>query len=77
MATKQTKVTPAKTAPRRIQAPAETALSTASSAPSKDAIAAHAYELWVADGYQHGKHEDHWLRAEAELRAQLPSTPRS
>jgi hypothetical protein len=30
-------------------------------------IAAQAYLLWEADGYQHGKHEEHWLKAEQLL----------
>lgn len=34
-----------------------------------DAIALRAYELFVASGYQHGNELQHWLTAEAELRA--------
>jgi Protein of unknown function (DUF2934) len=42
----------------------------AQSVPSVDAerIAARAYELYQADGGKDGRHEDHWLQAERELR---------
>jgi hypothetical protein len=35
-----------------------------------DAIARRAHELFVERGGEDGYHEDDWLRAEAELRAQ-------
>ena len=38
-------------------------------APSRDAIAARAYELYLARGGADGKHIDDWLRAEQDLRA--------
>jgi hypothetical protein len=31
-------------------------------------IAARAYELFERDGFVHGNHVDHWLRAEHELK---------
>ena len=30
-------------------------------------IAQTAYFLWTTEGYQHGLHEEYWLRAEASL----------
>jgi hypothetical protein len=30
-------------------------------------IRRRAYEIWEAEGRQHGSHEAHWRRAEAEL----------
>jgi hypothetical protein len=50
-----------KSAPRR---PAEPA------GPAKVAheqIALRAYELFIQEGFAHGHHLDHWLRAEREL----------
>jgi DUF2934 family protein len=34
-----------------------------------DDIRQRAYELYEEDGRQDGKHEDHWFRAESEVRA--------
>jgi hypothetical protein len=39
------------------------------SAPSKEKIAARAYEIWQASGRPHGHDQDHWFQAERELRA--------
>ncbi len=39
--------------------------------PSKEAIAARAYELWLQRGRVHGYDVDDWLQAEYEL-TQLP-----
>ena len=36
---------------------------------TRDQIATRAYELFVQDGFVHGNHVDHWLRAERELSA--------
>lgn len=41
-----------------------------------DAIAARAYELYEASGRQHGRDQQHWLAAEAEILARV-SAPRS
>jgi hypothetical protein len=38
-------------------------------APSRDAIAARAYELYLARGGADGKDIDDWLKAEQDLRA--------
>src|SRR5262249_52816668 len=35
--------------------------------PSEDEIRQRAYELYEQEGYQQGRHEDHWQRAAAEL----------
>ncbi len=39
------------------------------SGPPHEKIAIRAYEIWQESGCQHGKHEEHWYRAERELRA--------
>jgi hypothetical protein len=36
--------------------------------PSHEAIAARAKEIWSAEGNPDGRHLDHWLQAEKELR---------
>ncbi len=36
-----------------------------------DDIARRAYEIYEREGRPDGKHTDHWLRAEQELRATL------
>ena len=33
----------------------------------EERVRRRAYELWEQDGSPHGKHDDYWLRAEAEL----------
>jgi hypothetical protein len=33
-------------------------------------IEQRAYALWEAEGYPHGKHEEHWLQAVSEIDAQ-------
>jgi hypothetical protein len=37
--------------------------------PTHDEIAAHAYEIYLREGCVEGRDMDHWLKAEAELRA--------
>jgi hypothetical protein len=37
--------------------------------PNHEDVARRAYELFEASGRQHGRHEEHWLQAEAELLA--------
>jgi hypothetical protein len=34
---------------------------------SRDEIEARAYAIWEAEGRPHGRHEDHWRTAHAEL----------
>jgi hypothetical protein len=36
-----------------------------------DKIAMRAYEKWVKRGYKHGRDQQDWLEAEAELRAEF------
>jgi hypothetical protein len=36
-------------------------------APTNDDIARRAYELFIANGCEHGHDVDHWLQAEREL----------
>jgi hypothetical protein len=38
--------------------------------PSHEAIAARAKEIWSAEGNPDGRHLDHWLQAEKELRGE-------
>lgn len=35
---------------------------------SREEIAKLAHKYWIEGGRQHGKHEEHWFRAEQELR---------
>jgi hypothetical protein len=35
---------------------------------SAEAVARKAYEIFVREGHQHGSDQDHWFRAESELR---------
>jgi hypothetical protein len=42
-------------------------------APTREQIAQRAYELFLARGGEHGRHEDDWLRAEQELRSTDPA----
>src|SRR5215210_4381041 len=37
--------------------------------PTHDEIAAHAYQIYLREGCVEGRDMDHWLKAEAELRA--------
>ncbi len=39
------------------------------SGPAHEKIAIRAYEIWQESGRPNGKHEEHWYRAERELRA--------
>jgi hypothetical protein len=41
--------------------------------PSREDIAARAYEIFVARGCEPGRHEEDWLLAEQELRARRSS----
>ncbi len=40
----------------------------ASFEPSREEIAQRAFELFLARGGEHGRHEEDWLRAEREVR---------
>ncbi len=47
-----------------------------SAAPSlHEQITIRAYELFLEDGGGHGRHVEHWLRAEQELRASETPAP--
>ena len=35
---------------------------------SPETVARKAYEIFVREGHQHGSDQDHWFRAESELR---------
>jgi Protein of unknown function (DUF2934) len=43
------------------------AVSSTKPTPSYERIRELAYQFWLADGGKHGKHDEHWLRAEREL----------
>jgi hypothetical protein len=43
---------------------------TADLTPPAEKVAQRAYQIWEASGRPDGQHEEHWLRAERELRAQ-------
>ncbi len=63
MATKRTK------APANANAQvANTPAAPASRAPSSDAVAARAYEIWRQSGGAHGHDQADWVQAERELR---------
>jgi hypothetical protein len=47
---------------------ARNSLTEGNGAADLDEIRKRAYELYEEDGRQDGKHEDHWLRAESEVR---------
>ena len=40
--------------------------------PSREKIAARAYEIWRASGSPMGHDKEHWLQAERELRSGQP-----
>jgi hypothetical protein len=50
-------------------------MSTQGSAIDKNAIARRAYELYLARGGEDGHDLEDWLRAENELRREVPSAP--
>src|SRR5688572_31451411 len=43
------------------------------STPTHDEIAAHAYQIYLREGCVEGRDLEHWLKAEAELRAGAPN----
>lgn len=44
--------------------------SNSQSGPTREEVAALAYQLWIERGSPHGSHEEDWHRAEAQLRSQ-------
>jgi hypothetical protein len=68
------KSTPRTTTPRKPRAAGETLAGprlVARRTPEAAAIALRAYELYLADGGEHGRDVEHWLRAERELTERL------
>lgn len=55
---------------RRAATSATTSIQTThtSREPRTEEIAARAYEIWLANGRQHGRDVEHWLEAERQLR---------
>lgn len=45
------------------------------SEPTEEAIRTRAYELWERAGRPDGGHEEHWLEAERQLRAEEAQQP--
>ena len=60
---------------RRRDDPVSAVLSDAT--PTREQIAARAYELFVRSGYQHGRSEEHWLQAERELKREYAAKTRA
>jgi len=65
--------TVSKSAAKVESAPAKTVAKEVCSSPSicAESISERAYLLWEATGYEHGRHEEHWLAAEQQLKQQL------
>jgi Protein of unknown function (DUF2934) len=42
-----------------------------------DAIRMRSYLIWEREGRPEGRHEEHWLQAAQELRAETPAKPRA
>ncbi len=56
-------------APPKAELSSRPAAAPAAPAPSVDAIALRAYQLWCESGCAHGHDQADWFRAERELRA--------
>jgi hypothetical protein len=60
--------------PKRTQGPANPKMAPtnktapAAVAPSVEAVAIRAYQIWTESGCAHGDDQAHWFRAELELR---------
>ncbi len=71
-AAKTKAVTEERAAPARLEAvkpkAKPVAEKTAVAAPTREQIAQLAHRFWAERGWQHGSHEQDWLRAEQELR---------
>jgi hypothetical protein len=65
----QTPSQPEPTGPRlvRTRTPRRPAAVATPATVTHEQIATRAYELFVEEGFTHGHHLDHWLRAEREL----------
>ena len=50
------------------ETPARNAAASNRHTPTHEQIARRAYELFLARGGSHGRHEDDWLQAERELK---------
>jgi hypothetical protein len=56
-------------APAPVPAPVAAPEPTVDLSHYHEEIARLAYHLWEQSGREHGRHEEHWLRAEQEIRA--------
>lgn len=43
----------------------------------EERIRERAYAIWEREGGQHGRHDEHWQRAETEIGAERPTVPPS
>jgi len=50
--------------------------STTSTSVPREKIAMRAYEKWLKSGCRHGCDQQHWLEAEAEIRAEMARSTR-
>ncbi|MCG5241441.1 DUF2934 domain-containing protein [Azospirillum doebereinerae] len=41
----------------------------------QDRISRRAHEIWEREGHPHGRHDEHWAQAEAEIRAEDGAKP--
>jgi hypothetical protein len=68
-------VTPTRTGPRLVRKSVRTP-SPQTTVSLRDRITIRAYELFLEEGGQHGRHISHWLSAEKEvLDTQAPAPP--
>ncbi|WNG49515.1 DUF2934 domain-containing protein [Archangium minus] len=54
--------------PQQVAETSRNAANSNRSGPTQEQIARRAYELFLARGGSHGRHEDDWIQAERELR---------
>jgi len=47
-------------------------VTTTQSVPQEDAIAQRAYHIWLENGCENGREEQHWQQAQRELSNQVP-----
>lgn len=42
---------------------------------NRDRISRRAHEIWEREGQPHGRHDEHWVRAQAEIEAEDTARP--
>lgn len=68
MARAQAKTTQHTSSQQQVAEASRNAANSTRTGPTQEQIARRAYELYLARGGSHGRHEDDWLQAERELR---------